>query len=343
LPRLLEFIDNIFSGNSSFTASDGWFEKFKRRHGISRLTMSGESADASEEDANLFKETVLPNLLKNYSADNIFNADETGFFYRCLPNETYGFKNEQCHGGKKSKERLTVMVCANMSGTEKCELLVIGKSRSPRCFKNVRSLPVQYEANKNAWMTSVLFEKWLLKLDEQFLAQQRSVLLFVDNCSAHPKNVQDKLQAIKLEFFPPNMTSKLQPCDLGIIKNIKHYYRESMVKEMIYYIDRNEEMPKLTVLDAVRNLAEVWQTQVKETTIFNCFRKAGFVANDVLVDSIDNENSESCQNEGVVVQMCEDWDVLNTRLGNMDLAFGDYLEVDDNVSICGILSDEDII
>jgi hypothetical protein len=51
--------------------------------------MFGESADASEEDANIFKETVLRSLLKDYSADDIFNADETGFFFECLPNETY--------------------------------------------------------------------------------------------------------------------------------------------------------------------------------------------------------------------------------------------------------------
>jgi hypothetical protein len=61
--------------------------------------MSGESADASEEDANIFKETVLPNLLKDYSADDIFNDDETGFSFACLPNETY----ERCNDGKKAR------------------------------------------------------------------------------------------------------------------------------------------------------------------------------------------------------------------------------------------------
>jgi hypothetical protein len=43
-----------------------------------------------------------------------------------------------------------------MDGSEKIPLLVIGKSLNPRCFgkKNNRAkLPVNYKANKKAWMT----------------------------------------------------------------------------------------------------------------------------------------------------------------------------------------------
>jgi hypothetical protein len=39
------------------------------------------------------------------------------------------FSNEKCQGGKKSKDRLTVMVCCNMTGNDKIEFLVIGKSQ----------------------------------------------------------------------------------------------------------------------------------------------------------------------------------------------------------------------
>jgi hypothetical protein len=61
---------------------------------------------------------------------------------------------EKCIGGKKSKERITVLVGSNASGTEKLPLMVIGKSKNPRCFKNA-ILPdeIKYEANKKAWMT----------------------------------------------------------------------------------------------------------------------------------------------------------------------------------------------
>jgi hypothetical protein len=52
---------------------------------------------------------------------------------------------------------------------------------------------------------------------------------------------------------------------------------ELLVKEVVRVVQcikNGREMPKITVFDAVRKLAEVWETQVKETTIFSCFKKA---------------------------------------------------------------------
>lgn len=73
--------------------------------------------------------------------------DESGFFYKLLPNRTLQMKGESCHGGKRSKERLTVVLCANMDGTDKLKPLVIGKFANPRCFKSVKSLTVTYKSN----------------------------------------------------------------------------------------------------------------------------------------------------------------------------------------------------
>jgi hypothetical protein len=40
-----------------------------------------------------------------------------------MPDETLSFKGEQCSGGKKSKERVTVMVGCNADGSEKLPYL----------------------------------------------------------------------------------------------------------------------------------------------------------------------------------------------------------------------------
>lgn len=141
-----------------------------------------------------------------------------------------------------------------MDGSEKLPLFIIGKSKKPRCFKNIKSLPVIYRANKKAWMTSVLFEEWLLMLDEKFLAENRKILLFVDNCPAHPKSIQEKLKAITLCFFPPNATSVLQPLDLGIIRTMKHYYRYDLVKQRINIMDKGEVSCILTYFSVMKHL-----------------------------------------------------------------------------------------
>ncbi|GBO34733.1 hypothetical protein AVEN_235769-1 [Araneus ventricosus] len=66
-----------------------------------------------------------------YDDRDIFNAVETGLFYRILPD-----KGEKCSSGKISKERLTILLCCNMLGDFETPV-VIGESKKPRCFKNI--------------------------------------------------------------------------------------------------------------------------------------------------------------------------------------------------------------
>ena len=73
-----------------------------------------------------------------------------------------------------------------------------------------------YEANASAWMNTDLFHKWLLGLDERMIKSNKKIILFLDNFSGHNTNIS--LENIKLEYFPPNCTSVLQP--LGYYKSI---------------------------------------------------------------------------------------------------------------------------
>jgi hypothetical protein len=66
-----------------------------------------------------------------YEPKDIWNADETGLFWRLQPNESMRFKGETCCGGKLSKERITKLLCANMDGSERKKVYIIGKSANP--------------------------------------------------------------------------------------------------------------------------------------------------------------------------------------------------------------------
>ncbi|GFX98321.1 tigger transposable element-derived protein 6 [Trichonephila clavipes] len=147
-----------------FSASEGWLTNFKKRNGIVFKKMCGES---SSVDINVCskRQNSLSDLLKEYEPRNIFNTDETGLFFKCLPENTFTFKKEKCHGGKNSKNRLTILLAVNMDGSEKITPLVIGKSAKPRCFKDINSFPTKYRSNKKAWMTNELFNEWLVSLN----------------------------------------------------------------------------------------------------------------------------------------------------------------------------------
>lgn len=100
---------NKFAKNlrlDSFQASPGWLEKFKIRNGIVQKAVSGEGADVSEVACDEYRRQILPTLLEGYKPDDVFNADETGLFFKCLPDKTLAFKGEKCQGGKKVKKGL---------------------------------------------------------------------------------------------------------------------------------------------------------------------------------------------------------------------------------------------
>jgi transposase len=221
-------------GNHDFKASNGWLEAFRKRNGISFSCLSGESADVDECTLAEWKDRV-PTLCNGFSSADVFNVDETGFYYRSLPDKSLTLKGEHCKGGKKSKERLTVMLCCSFTG-EKLRPLVIGKAENPRCFRGVQKnqLTVTWKSNRKAWMTRALFQEWLLELDRKMGVAKRKIILFLDNASSHPSI---PLQNIKLQFLPPNTTSCLQPLDQGIIRTFKVYYRKNLIRHVLSRID----------------------------------------------------------------------------------------------------------
>ena len=226
-----------------------------------------------------------------------------------------------------------------MDGSEKLPLLVIGKNVKPRCFGNVKSLPVDYRANKKAWMTSVIFEEWLRKLDRKFLLQGRSILMVIDNCPAHPE--VNGLAAIKLEFLPPNTTSHTQPCDQGIIHSFKRHYRGKVVKRYLTYVNDGLSAAKnfnISVLDALYNMRWAWDRVTKET-VANCFRHAGFLDTSSAnsdIDNIDTGLADDSQIESLIEKLDEKTN--NTISAEEYISFDMELETTAEISVSEIVS-----
>ena len=77
----------------------------------------------------------------------MFNCDETGLNWCQLPEKTLvSGQEKEAKGFKKSKDKVTLMACANASGSIAMPIMFIHKSANPRCFKNLKKedLPVHY-------------------------------------------------------------------------------------------------------------------------------------------------------------------------------------------------------
>ncbi|KRZ05533.1 Tigger transposable element-derived protein 6 [Trichinella zimbabwensis] len=115
-------------GIKDFCASNGWLESFTRRYNIKFRMILGEGAV------------------------DVFNADETGLYFKQLSQKSLTMPGEACKGGSFSKERLTILFAANAAGKQLVPL-VIGKATYPRAFRHARvdmcKLPVTWKYNKS--------------------------------------------------------------------------------------------------------------------------------------------------------------------------------------------------
>ena len=74
-----------------FKAFNGWIEKWKICYNVRYVKISGESADVSGVTVESLKERVCE-LVEGYAAEDIWNLDETGCFWKALPERGFAQK-----------------------------------------------------------------------------------------------------------------------------------------------------------------------------------------------------------------------------------------------------------
>ncbi|XP_037952628.1 tigger transposable element-derived protein 6-like [Teleopsis dalmanni] len=260
----------------SFEPDANFLWRWRKRHNIKHGKIHGETASNDSVAATEYVRDVLPGIITDYDPANIFNADETGLFYKAMPNATFYTSGTQLTGQKSQKVRLTLLFICNAVGTYK-KVFVIGRSKAPRCFKNAH-VPLPYYANKKAWMTSKLWKEIVHELDADMKKQKRKILLFIDNTTSH--NILEECENIKFSFLPPNTTASVQPLDQDIIHCFKLEYRRILVKQQLIAVNSGisttEFLKTISLLDVLHFVNDGWK-HVTQLTIRNCFKKVNNV------------------------------------------------------------------
>ncbi|CAF4510391.1 unnamed protein product [Rotaria sp. Silwood2] len=284
--------EQLVYASETFKASNGWLEKFRNRHAISFRTINGESASVNNSTIEEWAQR-LSTIIAGFNENDVFNADETGLFYRATPNRSLVLSKEECKGGKKSKERLTVLLCSNLTGTEKLKPVVIGRSQHPRCFKNITTskLPVTWLSNRTAWMTCNLFTDWLITINNQMKKKQSKNSYFPRQCSMSLKHI-------------------IAQCTLA----------------------QTADQISITVLDAIKWIDLSWKN-VTENTIKNGFRAAGFIhsfstssSSMVDMDIIVEANIELNNSDNPLQQL--DSLLAHIRIGGPQLPAVEFVDID---------------
>ncbi|KFD54630.1 hypothetical protein M513_04575, partial [Trichuris suis] len=192
-----------------------------------------------------------------FSADQVFNIDETALFWKRLPSRTYISTEEQFMSGYKTpKDRLTLLLGEN-----------------PRALKNIdkASLPVVWKSNPKAWITMPMFQQWFM---QDVVPHVRTyceskgipfnILLLLDNAPGHPPFLDECHPNVKVLPLPPNTTSLIQPMDQGVIAAFKKYYLRRTLQEAVRATEDGKTTltvfwKKYSIYKAVRNVGSAWE------------------------------------------------------------------------------------
>ncbi|XP_023311330.1 tigger transposable element-derived protein 2-like [Anoplophora glabripennis] len=240
----------------------------------SGLKVSGEKVSSNAEAVQPFQEKFLKEIReKDLCPEQIYNADESGLFWKVLPDKTLASSAEtSASGSKVSKERITFMPCANSIGNHKLQLLVVGKAKKPRSFGSVK-LPVHYQGQRRAWVTRDIFLEWFrehfvpeVKRHLKKLRLPQRALLLLDNAPGHPdaEDLTTEDGNFSVLYMPPNCTPLIQPMDQNVIQNVKINYKKKLLIQVFAQQEDDESLTlhdvikSITIKDAIFSLAQCW-------------------------------------------------------------------------------------
>ena len=261
------------NNNEKFSASNGWFERYKTRSKILDVISSGGAVVADRAAALQYK-TVLQKIIEDggYCDRRIFSVAETTLFWKRLPAKACISKGEKFNSGS-SKENMALLLGGNAEGDLKLKPMLVYRSENPRALKNYvrESLPVIWRSNKRAWINQELFTDWFINsfcpsvekyCEDNNLSNK--VLLLLDTVPCHPTNLNDVCENVDVIYLPPNTSAILHPFNRGLISAFKaHYLRGTFLKATEYTHDGDtksllEFLKFFTIKDAIDNVASAW-------------------------------------------------------------------------------------
>ncbi|XP_057566797.1 tigger transposable element-derived protein 1 [Hippopotamus amphibius kiboko] len=268
-----------------FSASAGWLARFKRRYGMNNVKLAGEAGSADQEAAEEFKKYLLSVIQeKGYVKEQVFNANETGLFYKDVGKRTYITQMaSKAPGFKSFQDYATLLLCTNAKGDFKCKPLMVYRTPSSQALKgkSVNHMPVHWRWNKKAWMTSDWFHSCFIPEAEYYLQSRNlafKILLILDNAPVHCcEELKSAHPNVEVLFMPSNTTSLIQPLDQGIIKAFKAHYTREFYSKAFEALKANKETTmvdywkSVTIRSVIDYVGTAWDN-VKQATINNCWK-----------------------------------------------------------------------
>ena len=140
----------------TFRASNRQLEHFKKCFGLRQSRKVGEAGGIPVTTIKAWIER-LPEIIQGPSADDTWNMDESGLFFKALPNTGLAKKLKSVKAVRNQKSEVLWHFFLSSSRFKVCKPIVIGIRKVSRCFRkssnSSKPYGVQYFHSKKAWVT----------------------------------------------------------------------------------------------------------------------------------------------------------------------------------------------
>jgi hypothetical protein len=251
-----------FSVRHTFKASAKFALSFMRRWRLSQRARTTTKDISSAKVVKLalswqaqFWKRKFPRNGDWVDTASLWNMDETSVYLDMPPAKTLdlvGAKSVEIATTQHEYTRVAVVLCCNAAGAmldplviHKCHKDAKHQNEVKRLFiqtSNCKDICMYVTKNESGWLNGMLMQKWIRDIFTPAMQRHGRTIqqqcLLMDNCSAH--TTADVWNAMldggfQFEFFPPNCTPILQPCDMNINREFKRVWTSCWLDWFIEY------------------------------------------------------------------------------------------------------------
>lgn len=271
-------------GLEAATVSQGWWEKFRRRHPELSLRsaepLAYQRATALTREVmdtyfDLLEETLVQNDLMS-KPGLIFNCDESGMPLSHRPGRVIAKKGQKHVTALVSgnKAQITVLACASAVGNPIPPMVIFDRKNLNQEL-TIGEIPgTMYGLNPGSgWIDQELFRDWFERHFLQYAPAARPLLLLLDGHSTHYRPEVVRLAAsngVIMFALPPHTTHVAQPLDVTSFHALKTYWDRECNKYMA------ENPGKVvTIYQFSRLFAAAYKLAMTRENIVSGFKKSG--------------------------------------------------------------------
>ena len=315
-------------GEKELKYSNGWLQRFKERHGLSRSKKRISrrvivNPVTSSDDLQELKDDP-----PSFAPDDTYTMAETALFYAIGPAATRLVIDSNHH-------KLTLVLCANATGTHRLRPFVIGKQPGDKTLNS--STRVTYHCNNKVLMNQVLFQLWLQDLDIQMCLAKRKICLVLEKSSVHGVD-GIHLCNVTVKFFKINQPTCISPMAAGIVKGFKLFYRKLLVHHFLQ--DTNPQI--ISIKEALCFIHQAW-INVTAANIQQCWQTVDILSetfNKAQIIHLTPQTNDLSELQKLIDRLCQNPNTFLSVEKYVDIdSYEQALDVEDDI-VSELLPDE---